>query len=127
LLVFMADVAEDLDLDLDLELEGLDQDEEELNDDLSAAEVSAKPMIVAIGAPFEVATAQVADEARLGPLHHFTLVFAFHGARLDVSVCAVPEETREGSERFHLLHHPREVAAAPDVADWILQRYPTMG
>jgi hypothetical protein len=84
-------------------------------------------MIVAIGPPFEVSTQQVDGDARLGPLHHFTLVFAFHGARLDVSVCAVPEDTPEGAERFHLLHHPREVAAAADVADWILQRYPTMG
>jgi hypothetical protein len=119
----MGQLAEEFDLGYDEP----DQESEELEAELSAAGVSAKPMIVAIGAPFDVATEKVPEDARLGRVHHFVMVFAFYTARLDVSVCAVPADTPEGDERFHLLHHPREVAAAPDLGDWILQRYPTMG
>ncbi|MFI5956244.1 hypothetical protein [Cryptosporangium sp. NPDC051539] len=82
-------------------------------------------MIIGIESPIDLATANVDDEIVVGPPRRDTLVMQHYTARLDVMVCDVRRDAPEGDDRFHLVHEPEEVAAAPDVAQWLAARYPS--
>jgi hypothetical protein len=86
---------------------------------------ATKPMIIGISSPSNIVTTELEGGALAGPPRHDVLVMQHYTARLDVTVCDVRGEVPDGGERFHLVHEPQEVAAAPDVADWIVRRYPS--
>lgn len=83
-------------------------------------------MIIGISSPSNIVTSRLDGGALAGPPRHDVLVLQHYTARLDVTVCDVRVDAAvEGGEHFHLVHEPQEVVAAPDVADWIVSRYPS--
>ena len=82
-------------------------------------------MIIGISSPTNIVTARLDGAALAGPPRRDVLVMQHYTARLDVTVCDVRQEADEGDDHFHLVHEPVEVVAAPDVADWIVRRYPS--
>jgi len=87
--------------------------------------MATKPMIIGISSPTNIVTTQIQGGVLAGPPRPDVLVMQHYTARLDVTVCDVSPEAPEGDGRFHLVHEPAEVAAAPDVSDWIVRRYPS--
>ncbi|MFG1927084.1 hypothetical protein [Cryptosporangium sp. NPDC048952] len=86
---------------------------------------ATKPMIIGISSPTNIITRQIDGAALAGPPRHDVLVMQHYTARLDVTVCDVRDEADAGDPTFHLVHESQEVVAAPDVADWIVSRYPS--
>ncbi|TQS45975.1 hypothetical protein [Cryptosporangium phraense] len=82
-------------------------------------------MIIGIGPPSNVETTSIDDAVVVGRPRRDTLVMQHYTARLDVMVADVRRDAPEGDDRFHLVHEPEEVAAAPDVARWLSTRYPS--
>ncbi|EXG81764.1 hypothetical protein [Cryptosporangium arvum] len=86
---------------------------------------ATKPMIIGISSPTNIVTKRIEGAVLAGPPRHDVLVMQHYTARLDVTVCDVRTEAEPGAGSFHLVHESEEVVAAPDVADWIVRRYPS--